>query len=95
MNDSLLKRHITIYSEQLRSRRLWNIFIILIFAVSFFMSSSIIDFNLSQIIDGFPRLGDYIVKYILILKIKLILNKIKFAIESASTNNEQNQYSPV
>ena len=54
MNDSLLKRHITIYSEQLRSRRLWNIFIILIFAVSFFMSSSIIDFNLSQIIDKIP-----------------------------------------
>ena len=31
MNDSLLRRHITIYSEQLRSRRLWNIFIIIIF----------------------------------------------------------------
>ena len=77
MNDSLLKRHITIYSEQLRSRRLWNIFIILIFAVSFFMSSSIIDFNLSQIIDGFPRLGDYIVKILPNLDINLILENSK------------------
>ena len=77
MNDSLLKRHITIYSEQLRSRRLWNIFIILIFAVSFFMSSSIIDFNLSQIIDGFPRLGGYIVKILPNLDINLILENSK------------------
>ena len=77
MNDSLLKRHISIYSEQLRSRRLWNIFIILIFAVSFFMSSSIIDFNLSQIIDGFPRLSDYIVKILPNLDINLILENSK------------------
>ena len=77
MNDSLLKRHITIYSEQLRSRRLWNIFIILIFAVSFFMSSSLIDFNLSQIIDCFPRLGDYIVKILPNLDINLILENSK------------------
>ena len=77
MNDSLLKRHITIYSEQLRSRRLWNIFIILIFAVSFFMSSSIIDFNLSKIIDGFPRLSDYIVKILPNLDINLILENSK------------------
>mgnify|MGYP003319946832 FL=1 len=77
MNDSLLKRHITIYSEQLRSRRLWNIFIIIIFAVSFFMSSSIIDFNLSQIIDGFPRLSDYIVKILPNLDINLILENSK------------------
>ena len=77
MNDSLLKRHITIYSEQLRSRRLWNIFIILIFAVSFFMSSSIIDFNLSQIINGFPRLSDYIVKILPNLDINLILENSK------------------
>ena len=77
MNDSLLKRHITIYSVQLRSRRLWNIFIILIFAVSFFMSSSIIDFNLSQIIDGFPRLSDYIVKILPNLDINLILENSK------------------
>ena len=77
MNDSLLKRHITIYSEQLRSRRLWNIFIILIFALSFFMSSSIIDFNLSKIIDGFPRLGDYIVKILPNLDSKLIFENSK------------------
>ena len=77
MNDSPLNRHISIYSAQLRSRRLWNIFIILIFAVSFFMSSSIIDFNLSQIIDGFPRLGGYIVKILPNLDINLILENSK------------------
>ena len=77
MNDSLLKRHTTIYSEQLRSRRLWNIFIILIFALSFFISSSIIDFNLSKIIDGFPRLGDYIVKILPNLDSKLIFENSK------------------
>ena len=77
MNDSLLKRHTSIYSEQLRSRRLWNIFIILIFALSFFMSSSIIDFNLSKIIDGFPRLSDYIVKILPNLDINLILENSK------------------
>ena len=77
MNDSHLKRHISIYSEQLRSRRLWNVFIILIFAVSFFISSSIIDFNLSKIIDGFPRLGDYIVKILPNLDSKLIFENSK------------------
>jgi len=77
MNDSLLKRHISIYSEQLRSRRLWNIFIIIIFAVSFFISSSIIDFNLSKIIDGFPRLGDYIFKILPNLDSKLIFENSK------------------
>ena len=77
MNDSLLKRHTTIYSEQLRSRRLWNIFIILIFALSFFISSSIIDFNLSKIIDGFPRLGDYIFKILPNLDSKLIFENSK------------------
>ncbi len=77
MNDSLLNRHISIYSAQLRSRRLWNIFIILIFALSFFMSSSIIDFNLSKIIDGFPRLGDYIVKILPNLDTKLIFENSK------------------
>jgi len=77
MNDSLLKRHISIYSEQLRSRRLWNVFIILIFAVSFFISSSIIDFNLSKIIDGFPRLGDYIFKILPNLDSKLIFENSK------------------
>jgi len=77
MNDSLLRRHITIYSEQLRSRRLWNIFIIIIFAVSFFMSSSIIDFNLLQIIDGFPRLGDYIIKILPNLDVNLIFENSK------------------
>ena len=64
MNDSLLKKHLNIYSEQLKSRRLWNILIFTIFVLSFFISSSIIDFNLSKIIEGFPRLGDYIVKNI-------------------------------
>jgi phosphonate transport system permease protein len=77
MNDSLLKRHISIYSEQLRSRRLWNIFIIIIFAVSFFISSSIIDFNISKIIDGFPRLGDYIFKILPNLDSKLIFENSK------------------
>ena len=77
MNDSLLKRHISIYSEQLRSRRLWNIFIILIFALSFFISSSIIDFNISKIIDGFPRLGDYIFKILPNLDSKLIFENSK------------------
>ena len=77
MNDSLLKRHTTIYSEQLRSRRLWNIFIILIFALSFFISSSIIDFNISKIIDGFPRLGDYIFKILPNLDSKLIFENSK------------------
>ena len=77
MNDSLLKRHTNIYSEQLRSRRLWNVFIILIFAVSFFMSSSIIDFNLSKIIDGFPRLGDYIIKILPNLDASLIFENSK------------------
>ena len=77
MNDSPLNRHISIYSAQLRSRRLWNIFIILIFALSFFMSSSIIDFNLSKIIDGFPRLGDYIFKILPNLDSKLIFENSK------------------
>ena len=89
MNDSLLKRHISIYSEQLRSRRLWNIFIILIFAVSFFISSSIIDFNLSKIINGFPRLGDYIVKILPNLDSKLIFENSKVVMDDIKKINKQ------
>ncbi len=62
MNDTLIENHTTLYSKQIKSRRLWNIFIFLIFVTAFFMSSSIIDFNLSKIINGFPRLGDYALK---------------------------------
>jgi len=77
MNDSLLKKHLNLYSEQLKSRRLWNILIFTIFVLSFFISSSIIDFNLSKIIEGFPRLGDYIVKILPNIDYNLIFENSK------------------
>ena len=77
MNDTLLKKHFNLYSEQLKSRRLWNILIFTIFVLSFFISSSIIDFNLSKIIEGFPRLGDYIVKILPNIDYNLIFENSK------------------
>ena len=77
MNDSLLKKHLNLYSEQLKSRRLWNILIFTIFVLSFFISSSIIDFNLSKIIEGFPRLSDYIVKILPNIDYNLIFENSK------------------
>ena len=77
MNDSLLKKHLNLYSEQLKSRRLWNILIFTIFVLSFFISFSIIDFNLSKIIEGFPRLGDYIVKILPNIDYNLIFENSK------------------
>ena len=77
MNDSLLKKHLNLYSEQLKSRRLWNILIFTIFVLSFFISSSIIDFNLLKIIEGFPRLGDYIVKILPNIDYNLIFENSK------------------
>ena len=77
MNDSLLKKHLNLYSEQLKSRRLWNILIFTIFVLSFFISSSIIDFNLSKIIEGFPRLGDYIIKILPNIDYNLIFENSK------------------
>ena len=77
MNDTLLKKHFNLYTEQLKSRRLWNILIFTIFVLSFFISSSIIDFNLSKIIEGFPRLGDYIVKILPNIDYNLIFENSK------------------
>ena len=77
MNNTLLENHASLYSGQIKSRRLWTIFIFFIFTVAFFMSSSVVDFNFSKIINGFPRLGDYAIKIFPNLEANLLFDNSK------------------
>ena len=77
MNNTLLENHASLYSGQIKSRRLWTIFIFFIFTLAFFMSSSVIDFNFSKIINGFPRLGDYAIKIFPNLETNLLFENSK------------------
>ena len=62
MSNSLLENHSIMYAQQMKSRRLWNFSTIIIFIAAFFISSSVINFDLEKIISGIPRLGDYVLR---------------------------------
>ena len=72
MNNKLLEKHLDLYSSQLKTRKLWNILVVFLLTISFLISSTIIDFNFSNIVNGVPRLGDYISKILPSLDINLI-----------------------
>jgi len=72
MSNKLLEKHLDLYSSQLKTRKLWNILILFLLTISFLISSTIIDFNFSNIVNGVPRLGDYISKILPSLDINLI-----------------------
>ena len=60
--NNILENYSKNYSEQIKKRRFWNIFIVLGLFVAILISSSIIDLNITRIASGIPRLGDYIAK---------------------------------
>tara|TARA_B100001105_G_scaffold76021_1_gene60107 strand:- start:3604 stop:4479 length:876 start_codon:yes stop_codon:yes gene_type:complete len=60
--NNILENYSKNYSEQIKKRRFWNIFIVLGLFVAILISSSIIDLNMTRITSGIPRLGDYIAK---------------------------------
>lgn len=57
MNEIILDSH---NKNLIRKKRLWNLFLIIIILLGILISSKVIDINSTRLIDGFPRLGDYI-----------------------------------
>ena len=55
--NNILENYSKNYSEQIKKRRFWNIFIVLGLFIAILISSSIIDFNVTRIASGIPRLG--------------------------------------
>ena len=77
MSNSLLENHSIMYAQQMKSRRLWNFSIIIIFIAAFFISSSVINFDLEKIISGIPRLGDYVLRILPTLDSALLFENSK------------------
>tara|TARA_A100000164_G_scaffold377622_1_gene417235 strand:+ start:7993 stop:8862 length:870 start_codon:yes stop_codon:yes gene_type:complete len=57
MNEIILNSH---NKNLIRKKRLWNLFLIIMILLGILISSKVIDINSTRLIDGFPRLGDYI-----------------------------------
>ena len=57
MNEIILDSH---NKNLIRKKRLWNLFLIIMILLGILISSKVIDINSTRLIDGFPRLGDYI-----------------------------------
>ena len=57
MNEIILDSH---NKNLIRKKRLWNLFLIIMILFGILISSKVIDINSTRLIDGFPRLGDYI-----------------------------------
>lgn len=57
MNEIILDSH---NKNLIRKKRLWNLFLTIMILLGILISSKVIDINSTRLIDGFPRLGDYI-----------------------------------
>lgn len=57
MNEIIIDNH---NKNLIRKKRVWNIFLIIIILIGILLSSKVIDINTTRLIDGIPRLGDYI-----------------------------------
>ena len=57
MSEIILDSH---NKNLIRKKRLWNLFLIIMILLGILISSKVIDINSTRLIDGFPRLGDYI-----------------------------------
>ena len=57
MNKIILDSH---YKNLIRKKRFWNLSLIVLIFIGVILSSKIIDINGSNLLNGMPRLGDYI-----------------------------------
>ena len=57
MNEIILNSH---YKSLIRKKRFWNISLITLLLIGVTLSSKIIDINSSNLLNGIPRLGDYV-----------------------------------
>ena len=57
MNEIILNSH---NKSLIRKKRFWNISLITILLIGVILSSKIIDINSSNLLNGIPRLGDYV-----------------------------------
>ena len=57
MNEIILNSH---NKSLIRKKRFWNISLIAIILIGVILSSKIIDINSSNLLNGIPRLGDYV-----------------------------------
>tara|TARA_Y100001954_G_scaffold90249_1_gene98808 strand:- start:769 stop:1638 length:870 start_codon:yes stop_codon:yes gene_type:complete len=57
MNEITLNSH---NKSLIRKKNFWNIFLIVLLLVGIILSSKIIDINSSNLLNGVPRLGDYV-----------------------------------
>ena len=57
MNEITLNSH---NKSLIRKKNFWNIFLIVLLLVGIILSSKIIDINSSNLLNGIPRLGDYV-----------------------------------
>ena len=57
MNEITLNSH---NKSLIRKKNFWNIFLIILLLVGIILSSKIIDINSSNLLNGIPRLGDYV-----------------------------------
>ena len=60
MNEALIENHNRKLKDLIYKKRLWNSFLTIIIIVGVILSSKIIDINSSRLLDGIPRLGDYV-----------------------------------
>lgn len=60
MNEALIENHNKKLKDLIYKKRLWNSFLTIIIIVGVILSSKIIDINSSRLLDGIPRLGDYV-----------------------------------
>ena len=60
MNEALIENHNKKLKDLIYKKRLWNSLLTIIIIVAVILSSKIIDINSSRLLDGIPRLGDYV-----------------------------------
>ena len=60
MNEALIENHNKKLKDLIYKKRLWNSFLTIIIIAGVILSSKIIDINSSRLLDGIPRLGDYV-----------------------------------
>ena len=60
MNEALIENHNKKLKDLIYKKRLWNSLLTIIIIVGVILSSKIIDINSSRLLDGIPRLGDYV-----------------------------------
>ena len=60
MNEALIENYNKKLKDLIYKKRLWNSLLTIIIIVGVILSSKIIDINSSRLLDGIPRLGDYV-----------------------------------